>query len=290
MRLNKEEKRKLQLKILEMVKYIDTICKENNIEYYIIYGSCLGAIRHKGFIPWDDDMDIAMTEDNYYKFIKVFEQYGNKEKYYLQSPGKEKEYYLSFSKLRDITTTLIEENNKDKNIIYGVYIDIFPLIGVPKSKFKRKILKINRAFLLSANMNIINNKFLKNISKIIIKVIGKQRITKYCTKNCFKYKTKDYDEWLSLCDGDGFELNIHSKEIYGKPLYVDFEDTSLPIPCKYDEYLTHIYGDYMKIPSEKDIEKSEHTLYYMNLDLPYKEYLKNKIEEKNMERLYNDKD
>jgi lipopolysaccharide cholinephosphotransferase len=289
MRLSKEEKRSLQLKILEIIKYIDAFCNENNIEYYIIYGSCLGAVRHKGFIPWDDDMDIAMTEDNYFKFIKAFEQSGNKEKYYLQRPGKEKDYYLSFSKLRDITTTLVEENNKDKNITYGVYIDIFPLIGVPKNKIKRNILKINRAFLLSANINVINNKFLKSISKIIIKLIGKERVIKYCQKNCFKYKTKDYDEWLSLCDGDGFNLNLNMKEVYGKPLYVEFENTMLPIPRKYDEYLTHIYGDYMKIPSEKDIEKKEHTPYYMNLNLPYKEYIKLKKSKKDMENIYNDK-
>lgn len=273
MRLDKKSKRDLQLKILEMAKYLDEFCKKYDIQYYIAYGSCLGAVRHKGFIPWDDDMDIAMTEDNYNKFVEKFEKYGNKDIYYLQTPEKEENYYLSFSKIRDITTTLIEEGNKDKNIVYGVYIDIFPLVGIPKNKLQRNILKINRALMLSANTNVINNKIMRSISKLIIKIFGKKRVIKYCQKRCYKYKTSDYDEWLSLCDGDGFELNLLNKNIYGKPLYVKFEDTKLPIPREYDVYLKHIYGDYMKIPSEEEIEKKEHTPYLLDLNLPYKDYL-----------------
>lgn len=281
MKLDSNEKRKLQLKILDIAKYIDKLCKKNNIEYFLIYGSCLGAVRHQGFIPWDDDMDIAMTEENYFKFIKIFEEQGDKEKYYLQTPDKEENYCLAFSKLRDITTTLIEEGNKDKDITYGVYIDIFPLVGVPKNKIKRSILKINRTFLLSANANIINNKFLKFISEIIIKTIGKKRIIKYCTKACFKYKTKDYDEWLSIGDGARFELNLLDKKIYGNPVYKPFEDTRLPIPVEYDKYLRHIYGNYMQIPSKEEIAKSEHTPYFLDLNLPYAKYMETKGVKKN---------
>lgn len=281
MKLDSNEKRKLQLKILDIAKYIDKLCKKNNIEYFLIYGSCLGAVRHQGFIPWDDDMDIAMTEENYFKFIKIFEEQGDKEKYYLQTPDKEENYCLAFSKLRDITTTLIEEGNKDKDITYGVYIDIFPLVGVPKNKIKRSILKINRTFLLYANANIINNKFLKFISEIIIKTIGKKRIIKYCTKACFKYKTKDYDEWLSIGDGARFELNLLDKKIYGNPVYKPFEDTRLPIPVEYDKYLRHIYGNYMQIPSKEEIAKSEHTPYFLDLNLPYAKYMETKGVKKN---------
>ena len=132
-------KRDLQLKLLEIAKYVDDLCRKNSIEYYLIYGSALGAKRHKGFIPWDDDFDIAMTYENYQKFITICDKFLDKKKYFLQRMESEPKYYLSFMKLRDITTTLIEEANKDKEITYGVYIDIFPLVGVPKNKIKRKI-------------------------------------------------------------------------------------------------------------------------------------------------------
>ena len=165
-------KRNLQLKILEMVKYLDQFCKENNIEYYIIYGSCLGAVRHKGFIPWDDDFDIGMTLENYNKFVDLCKTKLDTNKYFLQTLDTDPNYYLSFAKLRDINTTLIEEKNKGISIQYGVYVDIFPIVGIPKNNFSRKMQAINRAFALSANINVINNKFLYSIFKLILAVFG----------------------------------------------------------------------------------------------------------------------
>lgn len=271
--MKNEYKKKLQLKMLEMIKYIDKICKKNDIDYYLIYGSTLGAIRHKGFIPWDDDFDIGMTYENYLKFIDVCEKELNKDKYFLQRPENEPNYYLSFMKMRDITTTLVEESNKDKDITYGVYIDIFPIVGVPKNKIKRKILEINRAFALSANCNVINNSFLYFIFKIILKIVGKKNVLNICRKNCVKYSCDDYDDWCSIFDGDGMAINMTTRDIMGKPKRVKFEDTQLPIPEKYDEYLKNIYGDYMKIPTLEQIKKKEHTPFILDFEHSYEEYL-----------------
>ena len=123
MKLEKDYKRKLQLKILDIVKDIDDVCKKNNIEYYILYGSALGAIRHKGFIPWDDDFDIGMTYDNYVKFLEVCEQQLDKNKYYVQTPDKEEDYYLSFSKpytFKRILSSLVS--------IFSIIFGIFSLL------------------------------------------------------------------------------------------------------------------------------------------------------------------
>ena len=267
-------KRPLQYKILEMVKYIDELCTKHNIEYYLIYGSALGAVRHHGFIPWDDDFDIGMTYENYLKFIEVCKLELDTKKYFLQTPENEKNYYLSFIKLRDITTTLIEEGNKNIDITYGVYVDIFPLVGVPKNRLKRIILEINRAFALSVNVNVINNKFLYNIFKIISKLVGKKRLLRICKKNCVKYSCNDYDDWCSIFDGDGMKINMTTKDIMGTPIRVAFEDTKLLIPCQYDKYLKYIYKDYIKIPSKKKIKEKEHTPYVIDLNHSYQEYLK----------------
>ena len=275
MKLKEGYKRELQLTMLEMMKDIDKLCQENDIEYYIAYGSCIGAVRHKGFIPWDDDFDIMMTDDNYFKFLRTCEEKLDKNKYYVQTPDKEENYYLSFSKIRNIRTTLIEEKNSDIDITYGVYIDVFPLVGVPNSKFKRKLLKINRAFMLSANINVINNVVAKQLFNIILKVFGRKLILKYTTKKCFKYKCKDCDKVVSISDGDGFEKNIIDKSALGKPNYVPFENIKLPIPEDADKYLNKIYGDYMVIPTKKEIKAKEHTPYFLDLHLPYSEYQKN---------------
>lgn len=274
MKLDKNYKRKLQLKILDIVKDIDKLCRENNIEYYILYGSALGAIRHKGFIPWDDDFDIGMTYDNYKKFLNVCEKKLDKNKYYVQTYEKEKNYYLSFAKIRDITTTLIEESNKNIDIIRSVYVDVFPLVGVPNNKFKENILKINRSFMISANSNIINNKLLSGIFKAILKIFGREKILNYTTKRCFKYKVSESDYLVSITDGDGYTQNKLKKEVFGKPKYVPFEDTMLPVPEDADTYLKNIYGDYMKIPSKKQIKAREHTPYFLDFNLPYDEYKK----------------
>ena len=278
MKLEKDYKRKLQLRILDIVKDVDKICRENDIDYYILYGSALGAIRHQGFIPWDDDFDIGMTFDNYVKFLEICEKKLDKNKYYVQTPEKEKNYYLSFSKIRDIRTTLIEEGNENIDIVRSVYIDVFPLVGIPNNKIKERILKINRAFMLFANMNVINNKFLRCIFDIILKIFGRRKILKYTTKRCFKYNTNDCEYWCSIADGDGYIQNKIKREIYGKPKYVKFEDIMLPVPENTDKYLKNIYGDYMKIPSEEQIKFREHTPYYLNFDLPYDEYKKARIE------------
>ena len=270
----KNDLRNLQLKMLEMIKYIDRLCKENNIEYYIIFGSALGAIRHQGFIPWDDDFDIGMTYENYLKFIEVCDKKLDKKKYFLQNKDTEKEYYLSFMKLRDITTTLIEEGNLDKNITYGVYIDIFPFVGIPKNKLKRKLIEINRAFVMSSDINVINNKVLASLFKVMKKIVGRYKIIKICTKNCIKYSCNNYDNWCCIFDGDGMGVNMTNKDIMGKPKYVKFEDTKLPVPEKTEEYLKHIYGDFMKIPPKEEIKKKEHTRIVLDLEHSYEEYLR----------------
>lgn len=219
-----------------------------------------------------------MTFDNYVKFLEICEKKLDKNKYYVQTPEKEKNYYLSFSKIRDIRTTLIEEGNENIDIVRSVYIDVFPLVGIPNNKIKERILKINRAFMLSANMNVINNKFLRCIFDIILKIFGRRKILKYTTKRCFKYNTNDCEYWCSIADGDGYIQNKIKREIYGKPKYVKFEDIMLPVPENTDKYLKNIYGDYMKIPSEEQIKFREHTPYYLNFDLPYDEYKKARIE------------
>lgn len=267
-------KRKLQLKTLEMVKDIDKICRDNNIEYYLAYGSCLGAVRHNGFIPWDDDFDIIIKYDDYVKFLNVCQQKLDKKKYFVQTPETEPNYYLSFAKIRNIQTTLIEEGNKDENIVNGIYIDIFPLVGYPDSKLKQKRLQINRAFVLSANINIINNKILYSIFSIILKIFGKKRVINHCTKQCIKYKCEDCEQLISIYDGDGLQLGLTSNKILGKPQMVKFEDMELPIPENYDLYLKNLYGDYMKIPSKKQIEAKTHTPYILDLDHSYEEYKK----------------
>lgn len=278
--MKKDYKRDLQLRILEMVKDIDKLCKKHNISYYLAYGSVLGAVRHKGFIPWDDDFDIMLKYEDYNKFMDVCQKELDQNKYFVQTLETDPNYYLSFGKIRNIQTTLIEESNKDENMVNGVYIDVFPLVGYPKSKLKQTILKINRAFALSANRNVINNKMLKIIFDIIVRIFGKNNIVSFCSKQCVKYKCDDCEEIISVFDGDGVQIGLTSNKILGKPKMVKFEEMKLPIPEDYDSYLKNLYNDYMQLPSKEHIDFKTHKPYYLNLKRHYTIEEVNKLNEK----------
>lgn len=258
-------KRSLQLCILEIVKDIDKVCKKNNIEYCLAYGSVLGSVRHNGFIPWDDDFDIMIKYDEYEKFINCCINELDSNKYFIQNDNTESNFYLRFTKIRDITTTYIEESNKNEKIQFGVYVDVFPIVGCPKNPVKREILKICRACAMSVDRNIINNKFFYCIFKLLTKIIGKEKIRKWAYKRCISYSCDSCDELISIFDGDGFEINVFNKKDVFPTRKEKFEDTKLPIPRNYDIYLKKLYGDYMKIPSDEEIKKNTHTPFYINL-------------------------
>ena len=125
--------RHLQLTILEIMRDVDALCKEFNIEYYLLGGSAIGAIRHKGFIPWDDDLDIVMSPENYIKFIKVCRKHLDKDKYYFQEGLVN--WPLNFSKVRLKGTRLIEvEGYSDESENLGIYLDVFKLEYSPSNK------------------------------------------------------------------------------------------------------------------------------------------------------------
>ena len=120
------EKKKLQQLILLIAKEIARICDKYNIDYYLDGGSMLGAVRHKGFIPWDDDFDIAMKRSDFERFLQVCEKELDKNKYFLQTEWSEKNYCFSFAKVQLIGTHFIEEFSKDADVKHGIFADIFP--------------------------------------------------------------------------------------------------------------------------------------------------------------------
>ncbi|MDZ5038441.1 LicD family protein, partial [Clostridium perfringens] len=123
--MNKSEIKRLQEYEIEMLKTVDRICKKNNIKYYLTWGSALGAIRHGGFIPWDDDIDISMTWDDYKKFEEIAQsELGDK--YFYQSQQTDKHCFTTWNKIRINNTTSMEKHLKHIKCHYGICMDIFP--------------------------------------------------------------------------------------------------------------------------------------------------------------------
>lgn len=132
--MDNETLRKLQLVELEIANEIKRVCVENNIKYFLESGTLLGAVRHGGFIPWDDDMDIGMMRDEYEKFLKIAPEKLSSE-FILQTWKNEKDYSLTFAKVRKLDTIFLEYEFKDSSMHNGIWVDIFPYDSVPEKKY-----------------------------------------------------------------------------------------------------------------------------------------------------------
>ena len=249
--------KELQQKELEILKYFDKLCKKHNLEYFLAYGTLLGAVRHKGFIPWDDDIDVHMKGEDYLKLIDILKNNFDK-KYFFQSIETEKNYYALWNKIRMKNTIFVEKGWENVNINQGIFLDIFPLIEYPdNNKSLKKIdTKIKITKLLIEN-NIKPNKFThlygksgKILSKIF-RLIPQSIRNKIALKNIkylCNYKSNS-GYYFSPDEG----LQKKSKKIdFESSTNLKFEDCELKCPIGYDEYLKAIYNDYMTLPKEED--------------------------------------
>lgn len=230
---------------LEVMKYFMDICKKNNLTYYIFYGTLLGCIRHKGFIPWDDDIDVAMPPEDYLKFLKVMEN-EKSDKYYLQNIDNTKYCSYVFSKIRKYNTTMVEEDMNYLPFKKGINIDVFPLMKYPKNKFKQKLFMYRyRVALLLANRDVkgaIKNKIIYFLLHIIPRGIINKMISHRMNK-ILKYNG-DFDKYYINDLKRSFDKNWFRK------LEKPFEKEKMIIPKDYDKILTELYGDYMTPPPE----------------------------------------
>lgn len=266
----------IQVKLLEMLSWFDKYCYNNNLTYYAIGGTLLGAVRHKGFIPWDDDIDVALPRTDYNKLMSVFSSKNGK--YILETPyDNNADYLYSFSKLYDTTTTLIEKTRK--NCKRGIYIDVFPLDGIGNSPMEseanyRKIDKYNM-FLMTRTCAIRKTRsFYKNASIIAARMIPNffindkdlsRKVDKIASEIAF-----DQSDYVGNLMGAYRAREIFKKEFIGNAIRYEFEDILVNGIEFYDEYLTHIYGNWREIPPEN---KRYAAHDYLEFDL-YKSYLK----------------
>lgn len=247
----KEELRRIQIAILNDVA---SFCDENGITYFLSYGTLLGAIRHNGFIPWDDDIDIAMPRPDYNRFVNLYNN--RKSDYKVLHFSIDNSYKLPFAKVHDTRTVMWEYLYKQNST--GVFVDVFPLDGVPQHGFYRFI---NRWLTRFLNTKAAVNYSDRSIAKNIIINIGKVLllpIPTYKILQCMEKIGSLYDYKSSVYVGLTI-LNV--KEIINKSYFEEtinhiFEGNYYKIPKGYDPYLRQLYGDYMTPPSEGEREST----------------------------------
>ena len=245
--VDREILKRSQLIMLNLLIQLDRICKKNNINYWIDSGTFLGAIRHKGFIPWDDDIDICMLEEDYRSFLKIAKQ-ELPENVFLQTQETDKNYkWFPYAKLRDRNTSFIEQNQKKNELFHqGINLDIFVMDSF---KLKIKILKKIYKFLNKlerVNISEHENRFL-----ILKKIILKLKINEWHYKFSRLFLE---DPNINSIIGFRYLFPQLYKYIDIFPLSeIEFEGYKFPCPNNADAYLKELYGDtYMELPPEKD--------------------------------------
>ncbi|GKH61115.1 LicD family protein [Campylobacter ureolyticus] len=255
-------------KMLEMMCYIDKVCRDNNIKYSLAYGTLIGAIRHKGFIPWDDDMDIMLTRDNYDKLIEIIKK---DDKYdFLDFDSG---FILNFSKICYKNTLAIEKDKyRLKCNLLGVFVDVFPIDNLPVKEPKRHLRKISliQHLLIYRNFNMILSpgNFLKKIAKLsllfplfcISRVFfTKKYLIRILKETILKYKNITTKKCGIFSDG---LKEIYDKNDFKNYIDVSFENFKLMAVQNYDAILKIYYGDYMKLPPEEKRINTHTYKYY----------------------------
>lgn len=240
----------IQKILLEMAKDIDKVCRENKIEYYLIAGSALGAVRHHGFIPWDDDFDIAMDAKNYLKFLDVAKEKLDKSKYYIQEGYKE--WSMSYTKVRLRGTILRESEIWDvSKELSGIFIDVFPLENAAKTKVGRLWQYFCGKVLISYGLKKSGTRETTFVKRLLVRlsfVLEIKKIREFFRKQVEKYRNTDTELLGSFSGNLRFKNIFFRRDDFGKPTRVPFEDTMMPIPSRYHNVLSQIYGDYMQLP------------------------------------------
>lgn len=266
----------LQKVELEILLEVDRICKKHNIRYFLVSGTLLGAVRHKGFIPWDDDIDICMPVKDYNKFCKLAVK-ELKTDYFIQNYETDLTSML-FTKIRKNGTTAIEENRENRPYHQGVWIDIFPLVAIKNDD--RWIKRFTRTVLFAKNL--LKKKtdwiteddslpFCKKFHRLI-----PLSLVRFFSGLIIKTACKDhekYDSCYYIWSKKKFFARF-SSDLFKDISEMEFDGYMLPVPAEWHRYLTVVYGDYMTPPPPEKRNGGSHTISILDLNNDYRIYTK----------------
>lgn len=243
-----------------IAKEIKRICEENGIKYFIIAGTLLGAVRHKGFIPWDDDMDIGMLREDYERFLQIAKK-DLSGQFFLQTTETDSAYGLNFAKIM-LKNTVVSEGTAANSAANGIFIDVFPFDAVPESekeeaKHKKRTYFLRRLLLAKQNYNVCGKKeYVKRLVYMGLKIISafysREKLCKKLDCECERYNatSKTPERIVNIGGAYGYNKETILRRWVDSTVELPFEDFTIAAPVGYIEYLEYFYGDYMTPPPE----------------------------------------
>jgi lipopolysaccharide cholinephosphotransferase len=268
--VNKETKKEMQKVLLDILLAIDVVCKEHQLKYYLIAGTMLGAVRHNGFIPWDDDADVALPRKDYDLLVAHANEW-LPEGYELVSGQTNPNYPYAFARIQAKQTTYILRRSFD--FVGGVPVDIFPLDGMTSSTVKQFIHYRKYSFFkkLMYFSLVDSKKHGKGIYNLFVRLCQRTLSAQWLHyKLDMIQKEYDYDEAKLVADHDNKpSRGILPKDVYGDSTSVEFEGITLSGVQQPDVYLRYCYGEYMKMPDKIP----PLNFRFMDLHLPYREFV-----------------
>lgn len=269
-----EELRKWQMKLLEILVYFRDFCESHQLRFYLAWGTLIGAVRHKGFIPWDDDIDVQMPREDFEKLIAIWNNEADVSKFVCSVTNKNECSRFPMAVVRSVDTTCIYDHSIYDDFCQGLKIDVEFLDVVPNNMVERKVNKVLSYILALYRTQRLPRResFVKTLISGIFLVLCPTRrlrwwVSVLCEKQIRKYNPGH--------EGDSVRYltcSVSPLSCYSDVKWVDFEGYKMPIPIGYDTILRNEFGDYMQFPPENARKPATDNLVYYDLDHSYLDY------------------
>jgi len=270
--------RKIQDKLLEILLYFQQFCEEHELQFVLAGGTCLGAVRHQGFIPWDDDVDVFMLRDDYERLGQLWDRYADTERYACVRSNELYNIHHTATEIKDSNTTFINRHCVDLDIHQGLMIDVIPLDAVAERPLPRLAQIANGMLYCAFNFQRLpehKSKIFYYMTKAALSIVRspktRYRIWKREEELLSQYRIATHPLVASFGEGLAIMCQRFPKEWFLNPGTAMFEGHEMPVPADVDSYLTISYGDYMTLPPEEE-RIPRHDTVFMDLEHGYKQY------------------